>query len=170
MQSLVLSQLTGIFPPFTLLNCSGLLWKLLLMSKTIQKLAQTVWRSSTNPYNIYQQKLWFTRSVNYFCIKAAHIVYFFMYIYIENMISRSLSLCTHTGYCKQFWSEQSDKCRYSCIKNSSQLGCVSTRLLFLSATARFPIVVVFFSMEVANNHYGLKCCIQHHSYMSTSGT
>ena len=66
MQSLVLSQLTGKFPPFTLLNCSGLLWKLLLMSKTIQKLAQTEWRSSTNPYNIYQHKLWFTKSVNYF--------------------------------------------------------------------------------------------------------
>lgn len=56
-QSLALSQLTGEFPPFTLLNRSGLLWKLLLMSKTIQELAQTVWRSRTNPYNIYQQKL-----------------------------------------------------------------------------------------------------------------
>lgn len=43
--------------PFTLLNCSGLLWKWLLMSKTIQKLAQTAWHNSTNPYNIHQQKL-----------------------------------------------------------------------------------------------------------------
>lgn len=83
MQSLVLSQLTGKFPPFTLLNCSGLLWKLLLMSKTIQKLAQTEWRSSTNPYNIYQQKLWFTKSVNYFCIKSCSYWISIMYIYID---------------------------------------------------------------------------------------
>lgn len=60
-------------------------------------------------------------------------------------------------YCKQLWSEQSDKCRYSCIKNSSQLGCVSTRPLFLSATTLFPI----FSTNAANKYYKWKCWIQH---------
>lgn len=58
MQSLVLSQLTGKFPPFTLLNCSGLLWKLLLMSKTIQKLAQKkCGAAALTTTAFYQQKL-----------------------------------------------------------------------------------------------------------------
>lgn len=84
MQSLVLSQLTGKFPPFTLLNCSGLLWKLLLMSKTIQKLAQTVWRSSstTKPYNIHKEAVIY----KVLCIKSCSYWIFIMYIYIENMI------------------------------------------------------------------------------------
>ena len=136
MQSLVLSQLTGKFPPFTLLNCSGLLWKLLLMSKTIQKLAQTEWRSSTNPYNIYQHKLWFTKSVNYFLYQKLLILdIHHVHLYRLKKKVISLSSDAHTGYCKQFWSEQSDKCRYSCNKNPSQWGCVSTRPLFLSASA-----------------------------------
>lgn len=59
----------------------------------------------------------------------------------------SLFSDAHTGYCKQFWSEQSDKCRYSCIKNPSQWGCVSTRPLFLSESA----------LSGSSND----CCVQH---------
>lgn len=70
-------------------------------------------------------------------------------------------------YCKKLWSEQSDECRYSCIKNSSQLGCVSTRPLFLSATALFPIV---FSMKAAKKSTTSENAASSTFLVFTSGT
>lgn len=85
--------------------------------------------------NTYQQKLWFTRSVNYLYQKLLilHISR------VHFLLISSLVFDAHTDYYKQLWSEQSDKCRYSCIKYSSQLGGVSTGPLFLSATAMISI-------------------------------
>lgn len=72
-----------------------------------------------------------------------------IHLYRKYDFSVFLTTDVHTGYCKQSQSEQSDKCRCSCIKKSSWLGCMSTRLLFLSVTALFPVV---FSLGVASEN------------------
>ena len=77
---------------------------------------------------------------------------FHVHLYRKYVIfppSKSASLMHIQVYCKQLLSEQSDKCRYSYIKNSSQLGCVSTRPLFLSAIILFPM----FCTNAANKYY-----------------
>lgn len=99
-QSLVLSRHTGTFPPFTPLNCSGLLWKLLLMSKTIQKLEE----------QCVAEVLDSTPLINRSCDSQGQkllICIFVIYIYIRKSLFPKMecTIVANTGYCKQFWYE-----------------------------------------------------------------
>lgn len=96
-QSLVLSRRTGTFPPFTPLNCSGLLWKLLLMSKTIQKPEE----------QCVAEVLDSTPLINRSCDSQGQkllICIFVIYIYIRKSLFPKVecTIVANTGYCKQF--------------------------------------------------------------------